>query len=73
VRILDENHGTGAVTRVLLESSDGEREWGSIGVSEKIIEAEWEALVESLEHAYQPHALRNKGGKAGPKAQAKKS
>jgi 2-isopropylmalate synthase len=54
VRILDEPHGTGAVTRVLLDSSDGEREWGSIGVSENIIEASWEALVDSLEYAFQP-------------------
>jgi 2-isopropylmalate synthase len=54
VRILDESHGTGAVTRVLLESSDGEREWGTIGVSENIIEASWEALVDSLEYAFQP-------------------
>jgi 2-isopropylmalate synthase len=56
VRILDEHHGTGAVTRVLLDSSDGDREWGSIGVSENIIEASWEALVESLEYAFQPQA-----------------
>jgi 2-isopropylmalate synthase len=54
VRILDEHHGTGAVTRVLLDSSDGEREWGSIGVSENIIEASWEALIDSLEYAFQP-------------------
>jgi 2-isopropylmalate synthase len=54
VRILDAHHGTGAVTRVLLDSSDGEREWGSIGVSENIIEASWEALVDSLEYAFQP-------------------
>ena len=47
-------HGTGAVTRVLLDSSDGEREWGTIGVSENIIEASWEALVDSLEYAFQP-------------------
>ena len=58
VRILDEHHGTGAVTRVLLDSSDGERGWGSIGVSENIIEASWEALVDSLEYAFQPHAER---------------
>jgi 2-isopropylmalate synthase len=58
VRILDEDHGTGAVTRVLLDSSDGEREWGSIGVSENIIEASWEALVESLEYAFQPRAAK---------------
>ena len=54
VRILDEHHGTASVTRVLLDSSDGEREWGSIGVSENIIEASWEALVDSLEYAFQP-------------------
>jgi 2-isopropylmalate synthase len=53
VRILDEAHGTGAVTRVLLDSADGDREWGTIGVSENIIEASWEALVDSLEYAFQ--------------------
>jgi len=56
VRILDESHGTGAVTRVLLDSSDSEREWGTIGVSENIIEASWEALVDSLEYAFQPRS-----------------
>ncbi len=50
VRILDENKGTGAVTRVLLDASDGERTWGSIGVSENIIEASWQALVDSIEY-----------------------
>jgi 2-isopropylmalate synthase len=49
VRILDENKGTGAVTRVLLDASDGDDTWGSIGVSENIIEASWEALVDSIE------------------------
>jgi 2-isopropylmalate synthase len=53
VRILDEAHGTGAVTRVLLDSTDGSREWGTTGVSENIIEASWEALVDSLEYAFQ--------------------
>jgi len=53
VRILDEAHGTGAVTRVLLDSADANREWGTIGVSENIIEASWEALVDSLEFAFQ--------------------
>ncbi|MGZ5333586.1 MAG: citramalate synthase [Solirubrobacterales bacterium] len=69
VRILDEHHGTGAVTRVLLDSSDGEREWGSIGVSENIIEASWEALVDSLEHAFQPRSERPDGapGTAAPR------
>ena len=50
VRILDENKGTGAVTRVLLDASDGERTWGSIGVSENIIEASWQALVDAIEY-----------------------
>ncbi len=54
VRILDEDHGTGAVTRVLLDSADGSREWGTTGVSENIIEASWQALVDSLEYAFQP-------------------
>ena len=54
VRILDEAHGTGAVTRVLLDSTDGKQEWGTIGVSENIIEASWEALVDSLAYAFQP-------------------
>jgi 2-isopropylmalate synthase len=54
VRILDESHGTGAVTRVLLDSTDGRREWGTLGVSENIIEASWEALVDSLAYAFQP-------------------
>ena len=66
VRILDEHHGTGAVTRVLLDSSDGDREWGSIGVSENIIEASWEALVDSLEYAFQPHAERAASGEDRP-------
>jgi 2-isopropylmalate synthase len=50
VRILDEHKGTGAVTRVLLDSSDGKDSWGTVGVSENIIEASWEALVDSIEY-----------------------
>ena len=53
VRILDETKGTGAVTRVLLDASDGQHVWGSIGVSENVIEASWEALVDSLEYGMQ--------------------
>jgi 2-isopropylmalate synthase len=54
VRILDERKGTGAVTRVLLDATDGQDTWGSIGVSENIIEASWEALVDSLEAGMLP-------------------
>jgi 2-isopropylmalate synthase len=54
VRILDEHHGTGATTRVLIDASDGHDVWGSIGVNENIIAASWEALVDSLAYAEQP-------------------
>jgi 2-isopropylmalate synthase len=54
VRILDETKGTGAITRVLLDASDGTDTWGSIGVSENIIEASWDALVDSLEAGMLP-------------------
>jgi 2-isopropylmalate synthase len=54
VRIVDENKGTGAVTRVLIDASDGTDVWGTIGVSENVIAASWEALVESLERGMLP-------------------
>ena len=50
VRVLDEKKGTGAVVRVLIDSGDGEKEWSSIGVHENIIEASWQALVDSIEY-----------------------
>jgi 2-isopropylmalate synthase len=50
VRILDETKGTGAVTRVLIDATDGREVWGSIGVSENLIAASWNALVDSLEY-----------------------
>jgi 2-isopropylmalate synthase len=49
VRILDEWKATGATTRVLLDASDGTHSWGAIGVHENVIEASWDALVDSLE------------------------
>jgi 2-isopropylmalate synthase len=54
VRILDETKGTEAVTRVLLDASDGVDTWGAIGVSENVIESSWEALVDSLEAGMLP-------------------
>ncbi|MFW5474535.1 citramalate synthase [Knoellia sp. CPCC 206450] len=48
VRILDAAHGTDAVTRVLIETSDGETTWETIGVAANILEASWMALVESV-------------------------
>lgn len=50
VRILNPETATKAVTRVLIESSDGRDRWGTVGVSENIIEASWEALVDSVEY-----------------------
>jgi 2-isopropylmalate synthase len=50
VRVLDAKSGTAAKVRVLIGSSDGERDWGTVGVSEDIIAASWEALVESIEY-----------------------
>jgi 2-isopropylmalate synthase len=50
VRILDESAGTGAKTRVLITSGDGEDTWGTVGVAENIIEASWQALVDSIEY-----------------------
>ncbi len=61
VRILDENRGSGAVTRVLLDASDGTETWGSIGVSQNIIEASWEALVDSLEAGMLPARAERAG------------
>lgn len=50
VRILDPEEGTGAKTRVLIESTDGKQSWGTVGVSTNLIEASWEALVDSVEY-----------------------
>jgi 2-isopropylmalate synthase len=61
VRILDETMGTGAVTRVLIDASDGREVWGSIGVSENVIAASWDALVDSLEYGMQPGGRRSPG------------
>lgn len=53
VRILDAEKGTGANIRVLVDASDGDDTWGSIGVSTNLIEASWQALVDSLAYAIQ--------------------
>jgi 2-isopropylmalate synthase len=48
VRVLDTNKGTGAVTRVLIDSADANGVWTTIGVDENIIEASWQALLDSI-------------------------
>ena len=50
VRILNDKKGTAAKTRVLIESADKDSKWGTVGVSENIIEASWQALVDSIEY-----------------------
>ena len=50
VRIIDSGSGTAAKTRVLVVSSDGERTWGTVGVSTNIIDASWAALLDAIEY-----------------------
>jgi 2-isopropylmalate synthase len=50
VRILDGRNGANARTRVLIESGAGNRVWGTVGVSDNIIDASWEALLDSVAH-----------------------
>ncbi|WP_419945575.1 citramalate synthase [Candidatus Poriferisodalis sp.] len=57
VRVLDADRGTEAVTRVLIDSTDGEMTWTTIGVSENIIEASWLALRDSVIYALMRHRL----------------
>ena len=62
VRILDEQKATGATTRVLLDASDGIDTWGAIGVHENVIEASWDALVDSLEAGMLPGRIGHTRG-----------
>jgi 2-isopropylmalate synthase len=50
VRGVSTGKGTDAVVRVLIESGDGENDWGTVGVSENIVEASWKALVDSIDY-----------------------
>ena len=50
VRVLSTGEGTGAVVRVLIESGDGKGRWGTVGVSHNVIEASWQALVDSIDY-----------------------
>ena len=62
VRVLDTAKGTAAVTRVLIDSTDGERTWSTIGVSENIIEASWQALSDSIVYGLLQHEEQPSGG-----------
>ena len=50
MRILDSTTGTAAKTRVLIQSTDGKEEWGTVGVDDNIIEASLQALVDGMEY-----------------------
>ena len=50
VRVLSSGEGTGASVRVLIESGDGKARWGTVGVSHNVIEASWQALVDSIDY-----------------------
>jgi 2-isopropylmalate synthase len=50
VRILDGNNGTGATTRVLIDTQNGTRRWSTVGASTNIIEASWRALADAVEY-----------------------
>lgn len=63
VRVLDGKEGTAAKVRVLIESKDKNSEWGTVGVSENIIEASWEALVDSIEYKLLKDKKENKKNK----------
>jgi 2-isopropylmalate synthase len=60
VRTLEGSEGTAASVRVLLDSTDGEDVWSTIGVSENIIEASWQALVDSIEYKLSKDRVNNK-------------
>ena len=50
VRILDTDQGTEAITRVLIDTQNGENRWSTVGASANIIEASWQALVDAIEY-----------------------
>ncbi|WP_395694317.1 citramalate synthase [Nocardioides sp.] len=57
VRILDQGHGTDAITRVLIETTDGESSWVTVGVGANVIEASWGALVDGMTFGLHRHGL----------------
>lgn len=60
VRVLSGEHGTGAKVRVLIESKDKDSSWGTVGVSPNIIEASWQALVDSVNYKLMKDDQKNK-------------
>ncbi|WP_136604399.1 citramalate synthase [Paenibacillus dokdonensis] len=69
VRVLDEKDATAAKVRVLIESRDINNSWNTVGVSENVIEASWEALVDSMRYALLGQILNNERDLDGPSAE----
>ena len=63
VRVLSSGQGTGAVVRVLIESGDGKDRWGTVGVSHNVIEASWQALVDSIDYKLYKDARKATGSR----------
>ncbi len=76
VRVLNEKDATAARVRVLVESSDGKSTWGTVGVSDNIIEASWEALVDSVTYKIlkdqAPVGKEREANGGGPRSHASK-
>ena len=63
VRVLNPEQATAARVRVFITTSDGEKIWDTVGVSENIVEASWQALVDGMEYYYNNFVLE--GSEAG--------
>jgi 2-isopropylmalate synthase len=64
VRILEGSHGSGAVTRVLVETVDAGRDWTTVGVHENVVEASWHALVDALTYGLARGAVVTEGSRS---------
>lgn len=69
VRILDPKEAVNATTRVLIESTDGATRWSTVGVSPNIIEASWQAILDSIEYKLLPRANDAQAAPSAPSAQ----
>jgi 2-isopropylmalate synthase len=67
VRVLDNGVGTEARVRVLIESTDGKRRWGTVGLSSNVVEASWQALVDSIEYKLHKDNVKPRSKTAAPK------
>jgi 2-isopropylmalate synthase len=78
VRVTSSGDGTGAVVRVLIQSSDGDEVWGTVGVSPNIIHASWHAMVDAIDYklmkdGVEPHLPRARRKTAPVSVRARQS